>query len=303
MLQAVEVFCPAADAWRAAPPMACPRTSLAAAALGGRLYAVGGQDTRSTHASVEVFEPGAGRWVTLGAAMQHPRKYLGLAAAGGRLVAVGGMTGARMRLPAAEALDPREGRWAALPPMSVARSSAGVAALHECVYVVGGNVGMNINEVGGWCAWVRVRCVCGGGAGPLGAVCRRCPALGCAASGAGSPCLRSPAHGPLPLTHRPPCPALPCSAAAEPRGRGGVGAGGGALAPLRAHQPRALRAVGGALLIQAACLQAACTSLSFTSVLARPCISAVVETQFCCARVPLPRRLAHFDPLHVALSA
>ena len=177
MLQAVEVFCPAADAWRAAPPMACPRTSLAAAALGGRLYAVGGQDTRSTHASVEVFEPGAGRWVTLGAAMQHPRKYLGLAAAGGRLVAVGGMTGARMRLPAAEALDPREGRWAALPPMSVARSSAGVAALHECVYVVGGNVGMNINEVGGWCAWVRVRCVCGGGCWPSWG---RVPPLPCA---------------------------------------------------------------------------------------------------------------------------
>ncbi len=140
--------------------MACPRTSLAAAALGGRLYAVGGQDSRSTHASVEVFEPGAGRWVALGtASMQHPRKYLGLAVAGGRLVAVGGMTGARMRLPAAEALDPREGRWSVLPPMSVARSSAGVAALHDCVYVVGGNVGMEINEVGLWfggCALVGV---------------------------------------------------------------------------------------------------------------------------------------------------
>lgn len=113
--------------------------------------------------------------------MQQPRKYLGLASAegaplappppcawpccllpclmacprppllallcAGRLVAVGGMTGARLRLHAAEALDPREGRWQPLPPAASARSSAGVAALHGCVYVVGGNVGAEVHEV------------------------------------------------------------------------------------------------------------------------------------------------------------
>lgn len=73
----------------------------------------------------------------------------------GRLIAVGGMTGARMRLAVAEALDPREGRWQALPPMSMARSSCGAAALHDCVYVVGGNIGMEINEnYAGVEAWV-----------------------------------------------------------------------------------------------------------------------------------------------------
>jgi hypothetical protein len=137
--------------------------------FGAWSFVLGGlQDSRSTHGGTEVFEPGAGRWVPLSATMHQPRKYLGLAAAGGRLVAVGGMTAARMRLPAAEALDPREGRWQALPPMTVARSSAGVAALHECVYVVGGNVGMGVNEVrwldGGACsvhqsAWRRW-CTC-----------------------------------------------------------------------------------------------------------------------------------------------
>lgn len=155
VLQEVEIFDPATNTWRTAPPMASPRTSLAGAALGGRLYAVGGQDNRSTHATFECFEPGAGRWVQLGCSMQHPRKYLGVASAGGRLIAVGGMTGTRMRLPTAEAFDPREGRWQALPPMSVARSSAGVAALHECVYVVGGNIGTEINDnYAGVEAWV-----------------------------------------------------------------------------------------------------------------------------------------------------
>jgi hypothetical protein len=153
VLREVEIFCPATNTWHAAPGMALPRASLAAAALGGRLYAVGGQDGRATHASAEVFDPGAGRWLALGAPLHHPRKYLGLAAAGGRLVAVGGMSGARLRLGGAEALDPREGRWQALPPMACPRSSAGVAALHGCVYVVGGNVGEDIMQA------------CGGGGG------------------------------------------------------------------------------------------------------------------------------------------
>lgn len=87
VLQDVEVFDPHTTTWRAAPPMAAPRTSHAAAALGGRLYAVGGQDSRSTHATCEVFDPAGERWATLGARLQLPRKYLGLtAAAGGYLI-------------------------------------------------------------------------------------------------------------------------------------------------------------------------------------------------------------------------
>lgn len=83
VLQDVEIFDPQSNSWLAAPPMAAPRTSHAAAPLGGRLFAVGGQDSRSTHATCEVFDPAAERWVTLGARLQLPRKYLGLAAAAG----------------------------------------------------------------------------------------------------------------------------------------------------------------------------------------------------------------------------
>lgn len=53
-------------------------------------------------------------------------------------------------LQAAEAFDPREGRWQPLPPAPLARSSFGIAALHDCVYAVGGNVGTeNLNDVRG----------------------------------------------------------------------------------------------------------------------------------------------------------
>lgn len=51
-------------------------------------------------------------------------------------------------LQAAEALDPREGRWQALPPAPLARSSFGIATLHDCVYAVGGNIGTEVlNDV------------------------------------------------------------------------------------------------------------------------------------------------------------
>ena len=40
---------------------------------------------------------------------------------------LGGTDALRVRLASAEALDPREGRWRALPPMRAARSGAGAA--------------------------------------------------------------------------------------------------------------------------------------------------------------------------------
>lgn len=51
VLREVEVYDPATNAWRPSAPMVQQRCALAAAALGGRLYAVGGQSSRSCHAT------------------------------------------------------------------------------------------------------------------------------------------------------------------------------------------------------------------------------------------------------------
>lgn len=51
------------------------------------------------------------------------------------------MTSTRTRLSSVEAYDPRQGSWELMPNMSVPRSSAGVAALAEGLFVVGGNAG------------------------------------------------------------------------------------------------------------------------------------------------------------------
>lgn len=51
------------------------------------------------------------------------------------------MTKERHRLSSVVAMDPREGQWRELAPMSVRRSSCGVALLHGRLYVAGGNAG------------------------------------------------------------------------------------------------------------------------------------------------------------------
>ena len=59
----------------------------------------------------------------------------------GRLFVAGGMTSTRTRLASVEAYDPREGKWSWIAAMGVARSSAGVATLADCLFAVGGNAG------------------------------------------------------------------------------------------------------------------------------------------------------------------
>ena len=56
----------------------------------------------------------------------------------GRIYVVGGMSARRARLSTVEALDPREGRWTELAPMSTGRSSCGIAALQGRLYVCSG---------------------------------------------------------------------------------------------------------------------------------------------------------------------
>ena len=60
--------------------MAAARSSCGAAALGERLYVAGGSaDGSASHATVEVYEPAAGRWRP-GPPLAAPRSGLALAA-------------------------------------------------------------------------------------------------------------------------------------------------------------------------------------------------------------------------------
>ena len=78
--------------------------------------------TRPTHMVTRPFPP----------LLSHT---LQAAVLGGRLFVVGGVNEARTRLASVEALDLREKKWTAVPPMSHARSSCSAAVRAGCYYM------------------------------------------------------------------------------------------------------------------------------------------------------------------------
>lgn len=93
-LASVEVYDPAANAWTAGPALPAARGSLAAAALGTRVYAFGGEDASGAVVdSVTRLDTATGTWTSL-PAMPQALHGLGVVAAGGALYVIGGFAGA-----------------------------------------------------------------------------------------------------------------------------------------------------------------------------------------------------------------
>jgi hypothetical protein len=113
----VEALAPAAarpgGEWTAAAPMRSGRAFPGAAALGGRIYVLGGRT-----ATAEAYDPGADAWAPV-ASLSQPRwgPAVGADVAGGRVFAAGGNLWEGASLDSAECFDPREGRWRPLPPL------------------------------------------------------------------------------------------------------------------------------------------------------------------------------------------
>ena len=57
-----EAYDPVADEWAPIANMATARSGCAGAALGGKAYVSGGQDSNNAFSSVEVFDPATGKW-------------------------------------------------------------------------------------------------------------------------------------------------------------------------------------------------------------------------------------------------
>jgi N-acetylneuraminic acid mutarotase len=115
-----------------------PREHLGVAALGGKIYAVGGRtagfDTNMR--LVEVFNPRTGRWSRL---PRVPGRRGGTGAAGiGRwIVSVGGEA-PQGTIRTVYRYDVKRRRWSRLPNLPTPRHGLGVAAVGGKVYVMGG---------------------------------------------------------------------------------------------------------------------------------------------------------------------
>jgi len=115
-----------------------PREHLAATALGGRVFALGGRIGASydtSVATVEAYDPRTSRWTRL-PDLPDPRGGTGAASIGGMLVSAGGESSTGT-FETVWALRPG-GRWRRLPDLPTPRHGVGVVALRGRVWVVAG---------------------------------------------------------------------------------------------------------------------------------------------------------------------
>ncbi|KAG7273832.1 hypothetical protein CRUP_011124 [Coryphaenoides rupestris] len=124
------------DRWHMVASMSTRRARVGVAAIGNRLYAVGGYDGTSDLATVESYDPITNTWQPE-VSMGTRRSCLGVAVLHGLLYAAGGYDGASC-LNSAERYDPLTSTWTSIAAMSTRRRYVRVATLDGSLYAVGG---------------------------------------------------------------------------------------------------------------------------------------------------------------------
>lgn len=137
-LATTEIYDPSTDRWELGVPMPTGRSSLAAAQVGGSIYAIGGSTLDSPYLDiVEAYDPEAGTWTRL-APMTVPRYGHAAVALDELIYVIGGQTS---NGPTAEVeiFDPATGSWTAGPPMATARGSMRAVVWDGKIWAGGGN--------------------------------------------------------------------------------------------------------------------------------------------------------------------
>jgi YD repeat-containing protein len=118
--------------------MPTARRHLAAGAVNGVLYAVGGISSGSVYRNtVEAYDPTTNAWTTK-ASMPTARAGLGVGVVNGVLYAVGGVSSGGAYLNTVEAYNPATNMWTTKASMPTARYGLGVGVVNGVIYAVGG---------------------------------------------------------------------------------------------------------------------------------------------------------------------
>lgn len=121
--------------WVTKASMPTPRTEVAAAVLGGKIYVIGGFG--GAGGLVEVYDPGTDRWETR-APLPEPLHHTTATSAGSRLYVIGGYSGGWSPVNGIFEYDPASDRWRRRVPMPTARHGLGAAVIGRTIYVIGG---------------------------------------------------------------------------------------------------------------------------------------------------------------------
>jgi N-acetylneuraminic acid mutarotase len=134
--------------------MPTARFGLAAVAVNGKIYAIGGRNygTNTVFNLVEVYDPSTNTWTS--ASSPNPpapaptaRTGLGAVAVSGKIYAFGGINNTNTVLNTVEVYDPSTNTWSTTTPagqplatMVTARYAFGAATVNGQIYAIGGNV-------------------------------------------------------------------------------------------------------------------------------------------------------------------
>ena len=124
--------------WREIAPMPAPRSQAAAAAIGGRIFIVGGAQGDRLFSPTFVYDTATDRWATA-APIPTPRDHLAVAVIDGRVCAVGGRKLSLLQnLAIFECYDPATDAWRSMPDAPTARGGIGAASIGSRLFVTGG---------------------------------------------------------------------------------------------------------------------------------------------------------------------
>src|SRR5438445_9043007 len=125
--------------WTQKASMPAVRGEVAAAAVGDKLFAVGGNLAGKALPRNEQYDPAADRWQAR-APLPQARDHLGVAALNGKIYTCGGFTSS-VHQGAGDVVfeyDPSADSWRTLAPMKAPRAAVGVAVLDGKIHVIGG---------------------------------------------------------------------------------------------------------------------------------------------------------------------
>ena len=135
----VEEYNPATDSWQSRAPMSVKRKGVGGAAVGGKIYVVGGVDPATyLLGTLEEYDSSANTWRTR-APMPTPRQNMGVAAVNGKVYAIGGDNDWDTVYATVEEYNPATNTWRARAPMPTARTYLDVVAgSNGKLYALGG---------------------------------------------------------------------------------------------------------------------------------------------------------------------
>ncbi len=137
-LATVEEYDPLANTWATRASMPTARFLLGAAAVNGKIYAIGGSPSLGPPviATVEEYDTAANTWTTK-ASMPTARAHVAVAAVNGKVYAIGGTNGSNLNT--VEEFDPATNAWTTKASMSTGRNSPGIVVVNGKIYVMGGS--------------------------------------------------------------------------------------------------------------------------------------------------------------------